>query len=107
MGDSVRYRRREGIAWREEETAAQEAREALAAGRDASREGTLLLVDRGRVFELNLLGAEIWKLCDGARDVPGIVAELLPRFEVGPEELERDVREFLEDLRARGWVVEG
>ena len=34
-----------------------------------------------------------------------IAAELWPRFEVEPAELERDVREFLEELRGRGWVV--
>lgn len=106
MNESARYRRREGIAWREEESAAQEALADLAAGKDASREGTLLLVERGRVFELNLLGAEVWKLCDGTRDVRGIVEELLPRFEVGRDELARDVREFLKDLATRGWVVE-
>ena len=100
-----RYRRREGIAWREEAEAAREALEALAQGRDASAEGTLLLVERGRVFELNLLGAEIWKLLDGERDVAAVVDELLPRFEVGRAELEADVREFLADLAARGWVV--
>jgi hypothetical protein len=36
--------------------------------------------------------------------VGAIVEELLPRFEVGRDELARDVREFLADLLARGWV---
>ena len=101
----MKYRRREGIAWREEETAAREALAALADGEDASQEGTLLVVERGRIFELNLLGAEIWKRCDGSRGVSAIVEELLPRFEVGREELERDVQEFLDDLVVRGWVI--
>ena len=99
------YRRRPGLPWREEQDAARDALAALEAGRDAGREGTLLVVERGRITELNLLGGEIWKLCDGSRDVGAIVEELLPRFEVERDELVRDVGEFLADLVARGWVV--
>jgi len=102
---SERYRRRPGLPWREEPDAARDALAALEAGGDAGGEGTLLIVERGRITELNLLGGEIWKLCDGTRDLAAIVAELLPRFEVEREELERDVEEFLADLAARGWVV--
>ena len=102
---SERYRRRPGLPWREETDAARDALAALEAGRDAGGEGTLLVVERGRVTELNLLGGEIWKLCDGSRDVDAIVEALLPRFEVEREELAGDVREFLADLVTRGWLV--
>lgn len=105
MDENVRWRRRAGLPWREEPDAAREALAALEAGEDAAGEGTLLIVERGRVTELNLLGGEIWKLCDGTRDVDGIVDALLPRFEVRRDELADDVREFLADLAARGWVV--
>ena len=102
---SERFKRRPGLPWREEPEAAREALAALEGGRDAGGAGTLLIVERGRVTELNLLGAEIWKLCDGTRDVGAIVDALLPRFEVGRDELAADVREFLADLVTRGWVV--
>jgi pyrroloquinoline quinone biosynthesis protein D len=102
---NMRWRRRPGLPWREEPEAAREALAALEAGRDAAGEGTLLVVERGRITELNLLGGEIWKLCDGTRDVAAIVEALLPRFEVGRDELARDVVEFLGDLVARGWLV--
>jgi len=102
---SERYRRRPGLPWREEQEAARDALAALEAGRDASREGTLLVVERGRITEFNVLGGEIWKLCDGTRDVGAIIEELLPRFEVERDELTRDVGEFLEDLVVRGWLV--
>jgi len=102
---SERYRRRPGLPWREEQDAARDALAALEAGNDAGGEGTLLVVERGRITELNLLGGEIWKLCDGTRDVGAIVEELLPRFDVEREELARDAMEFLADLIARGWVV--
>ena len=102
---SERFRRRPGLPWREEKDAANDALAALEAGRDASAEGTLLVVERGRITELNILGGEIWKLCDGTRDVGDIVEELLPRFDVERDELARDVGEFLADLVSRGWVV--
>lgn len=102
---SERYRRRPGLPWREEPEAARDALAALESGRDAGGEGTLLVVERGRITELNLLGGEIWKLLDGSRDIDAVVAELLPRFEVGREELTADVKEFVADLAARGWVV--
>jgi len=104
MNMNTRWRRRPGLPWREEPDAAREALAALEAGEDAGGAGTLLIVERGRVTELNLLGGEIWKLCDGTRDAGAIVDELLPRFDVGRDELAADVREFLADLAGRGWL---
>src|SRR5512134_3171842 len=97
-----RYRRRPGLPWREEPDAAREALAALEAGSDAGGQGTLLVVERGRITELNLLGGEIWKLCDGTRDAAAIVDELLQRFDVGRDELSRDVAAFVADLVSRG-----
>lgn len=104
MQSTDRYRRRPGIAWREEPDAAREALASLEAGRDAGGEGTLLIVERGRITELNILGGEIWKLCDGSRDLQAIVEELLTRFDVTRAELARDVTEFVADLVSRGWL---
>ena len=61
-------------------------------------------MDAGQIFELNLLGADIWKLCDGRRKLAGIVDELLKEYDVEREELERDVRVFLEEMKERGWL---
>lgn len=105
METNVRYRRRPGLPWREEPEAAREALAQLEQGRDAGDQGTLLIVERGRITELNVLGGEIWKLLDGSRDAAAVVDELLPRFEVGREQLEADVAAFIADLAARGWVV--
>jgi len=99
------FRRRPNIAWREEKEARQEVVAALEEGREAADEGTLVLVDAGQVFELNLLGADIWKLCDGRRSVEEIVDELQQGYEVGRRELESDVRDFLEEMKERGWLL--
>ena len=103
--DSDVYARRAGIVWREEEEAARDVRAALEEGRDAGDEGTLILVDSGHVFELNLLGAEVWKLCDGSRTVGDVVGELLGGYDVGRGELVKDVQDFLEEMSERGWMV--
>ena len=98
------YRRRANIAWREEKEARKDVLDALEEGRDAGGEGTLILVDGGQVFELNLLGADIWKLCDGRREPADIVDALLREYDVGREELEQDVLGFLEGMKERGWL---
>jgi len=98
------FRRRRNIAWREEKEARQEVVEALEEGRDAGEEGTLILVDAGQIFELNLLGADIWKLCDGGRTVDDIVDRLLEEYDVEREELASDVQRFLEEMKGRGWL---
>jgi GeoRSP system PqqD family protein len=98
------FRRRPGLVWREEEEARREILTALEEGGDVVDEGTLILVDSGQVFELNLLGADIWKLCDGERTVGEVVDDLLERYDVERDELEEDVRAFLSQMEERGWV---
>ncbi len=62
------------------------------------------LVHLGTMFQLNLVGAEIWKRCDGTRGEEEITAELRELFDADPEELARDVAAFIRDLVARRWL---
>ncbi|MFI9839971.1 pyrroloquinoline quinone biosynthesis peptide chaperone PqqD [Nonomuraea sp. NPDC051941] len=59
--------------------------------------GADLLIVPERIVVLNTEAAAIVALCDGARTVADIVAEL-------PEGAESDVVEFLERVRAEGWL---
>ncbi len=93
------------VVWREEADAREEVLQAMERGEDASSEGTVLLIVSGMMHQLNLLGGEIWKLLDGTRDEGGVVDELLNIFEVDRETLEADVRAFIEDITARGWIT--
>ena len=97
-------RRDPDVVWREEEAARDEAVSALSRGEDASGEGTVLLVVSGMMHQLNLIGGEIWKLLDGTRGEEDIVDELYGMFDVDRDTLRADVRGFLEDLAARGWI---
>ncbi len=65
----------------------------------------LTLVYLGSMHQLNLVGAEVWKLCDGTLGVGEIVDELLPRFSVDRGELAEDVNAFVEGLLAQGMLV--
>jgi pyrroloquinoline quinone biosynthesis protein D len=98
------FRRRPGLAWREEKEARREVLAALEKGGDVVDEGTLILVDSGQIFELNLLGADIWKLCDGERTVGEVVDDLLDRYDVERDELDEDVRAFLLQMEEKGWM---
>lgn len=94
------------VMWREEDDARAEAHEGLEKGCSVEDIGTSLLFADGVMVNLNLIGTEIWKLCDG-RDVDDIVATMFEEFEVDPQELKQDVLSFLEDLQQKGFIFYG
>lgn len=91
------------VLWREEEDAAQEAAAVLERGDDVEEIGTSLLFADGVMVTLNLLGTEIWKMCDGI-GIDELIARLLEQFEVEEDVLREDVRSFLDDLAAKGFI---
>jgi Coenzyme PQQ synthesis protein D (PqqD) len=70
-------------------------------------ERAFLLDDRGaEMIVLNPVGTMVWDALDEARDASSIATSLVDHFdEVSLAELERDVREFLEELTEIGLVV--
>ncbi|ABB30808.1 hypothetical protein Gmet_0565 [Geobacter metallireducens GS-15] len=95
--------RNPNVMWREEADALARVQEAMDRGEEVEETGTSVLFSGGTMLSLNFLGTEIWKLCDG-RALDGIVAELLPQFEVDEAVLREDVRAFLDELAAKGFV---
>jgi len=63
----------------------------------------VILYPEGMV-ELNATAAEILQLCDGSRNLDGIVEELEQKFQTGG--LRDDIREMLEDALLHGWIRE-
>lgn len=59
-----------------------------------------------KLITLNEVGSEVWQRLDG-RSVGDITQELIPLFDIAPEELARDVRVFLKKLESSGLVVIG
>jgi hypothetical protein len=56
--------------------------------------------DLESVYSLNEVGTRVWELLDGAPTLAEIRDRLADEFEVGAEEAERDLLEFLNQLQA-------
>jgi GeoRSP system PqqD family protein len=91
------------VLWREEDETKAEALQGLQHGEDVSNMGTAVLFSDGVMLSLNVLGAEIWKRCDG-RTVDDIIAELVTLFDVEPEVLKKDAMEFLGELAQKDFI---
>lgn len=99
--------RNSSIVWRHEAKREEELLAAQEQGEDISEGGTVILIHQGTMHQLNLLGGEIWQLCDGERSLDQIIAELAADYEVERSVLEEDVRVFVTDLTQRGWLNHG
>lgn len=92
------------ILWREEDDALQEAATLLEQGGEAAEIGTAILFSDGTMVTLNILGAEIWKRCEGLT-IEELIAGLLEEFEVEPEILQHDVAAFLSELAEKRYIA--
>jgi pyrroloquinoline quinone biosynthesis protein D len=68
--------------------------------RDEARARWTLLAPE-RIFEIDDTAAAVLGLCDGERDLAGIVAELAVRYAAPPEVIEKDVVAMLADLKTK------
>lgn len=68
--------------------------------------GTVTILSGGVMHQLNLLGGEVWKLCDGTFDRAELLGALLEIFEVDEAVLAEDVNLFLEEMMEKGLVDE-
>jgi hypothetical protein len=67
--------------------------------------GVLTLMVKGKIHQLNLVGAEIWTRLNGIRSVGKISADVAALFSWDPEEAEEAVLEFLRGIEEKGWVT--
>jgi len=91
--------------WREEDLYKEQAYKGLDEGEDVADIGTSIILHSGKMLSLNVLGTEIWKLCDG-RTVDDIVSELQKTFDVEEDVLKEDVHEFLMQMKEEGLINE-
>ena len=57
-----------------------------------------------RIVKVNPIAVEILRLCDGARSLGEIVADLAQRFKADPERIASDVRALLASLAEKRMV---
>jgi len=74
--------------------------------REEEPDGALLFnPDTNQIRVINPTGLFIWNHCDGTRNFPAIVSALKEAFDDVPEkEVDHQVREFLEDMHANGFL---
>jgi hypothetical protein len=73
---------------------------------DAEVDGEVvaLSIKQGTCYGLNGVGSRIWKLIENPIRISDLCAALLPEYNVEPDVCEREVLEFLEQLRAEGMI---
>ncbi|MFZ2087955.1 MAG: PqqD family protein [Desulfobaccales bacterium] len=57
------------------------------------------VADLQYIYVLNPVANRIWELLDGKRTMAEVRDQILEEFEVGPQELEQDLLEYIEQLR--------
>jgi len=75
--------------------------------KDLGDEAVLLDLDTETYFGLNAVGTRFWKLVTTAPTIRDALEVMLGEFDVPPNELERDIRELLDELVRRGLVRTG
>ena len=70
-------------------------------------QGALVVLDvhSGRYFALDEVGARVWSLCDGTRDVFEVASALATEYDAPAAVIERDVVELVEELRKESLIV--
>jgi hypothetical protein len=69
-------------------------------------EAVVIRQNEGEVLGINKTGARLLDLIDGERTVLDLVETMASEFSADRQELERDVPEFLEELRDAGIIEE-
>lgn len=99
----MKIHRNPDVIWREKDEYKAQALEDLEKGDDVEGIGTSVLYSGGTMLSLNILGTEVWKLCDG-KSVDEMVSELPEQFEVAPEVLREDVNAFINELKEKDFI---
>ena len=58
------------------------------------------------IYSINAMASVIWELMDGKRSLAEIKKVILDTYDVSPEELDRDLAEFVGQLQAEKLIQE-
>ncbi len=70
-------------------------------------ESVILNLESGVYFGLDDVGTRMWKVLSESETVQGAYEKLLGEYDVVPETLERDLRDFIDKLSAQGLIEVG
>lgn len=71
----------------------------------AAGQWILLDLDGGQYYALDEVSGRIWDLCDGSRDVAGLVEALCQDYDAPAETVEADVLAFLGEMVEEQLVI--
>jgi len=74
-------------------------------GRQVQNEAVVVLAKESKIKVLNEVGARIWSLADGSRTIADIAAALCAEYQVGLEQAQADILQFVVELLERGALV--
>lgn len=60
--------------------------------------------DLQNIYILNEVGAKVWELLDGKRGIEKISNIISSEYDIITKEVERDISEFIEDLKSIGAI---
>lgn len=72
--------------------------------KDLGDEAVLLDLETETYFGLNEAGSRLWKLLTTTPSIREVFAVMLDEYDVGPDELERDMSALITDLVDRGML---
>ena len=72
---------------------------------ELDNEMVLLNVETGIYFGLDQIGTQIWSMLVAGEDEASIMDRLLSDYDVEPDQLLTDVKEFVDLLETKGLVV--
>ncbi|MGC1119719.1 MAG: PqqD family protein [Candidatus Methanofastidiosia archaeon] len=70
-------------------------------------EGLIPSEEKSRGKKLNMVGKDIWDLCDGTRTMDEIVNQLMEEYTGDPEEIHKDVQNAVSKLMEEEFLVWG
>lgn len=60
--------------------------------------------DEGKYYNLNSVATEIWNILEEAHTVRELCSSLSERFEITEEQCQKEVMDFLPDLKEKGLI---
>jgi hypothetical protein len=66
--------------------------------------GILLNLESSAYFEVNPVGLSIWQWCDGTKTTGQIAGQIACGFDANPKRAEKDLGDFISDLKRRKLV---
>ncbi|MDQ6421403.1 lasso peptide biosynthesis PqqD family chaperone [Paenibacillus sp. LHD-117] len=70
-------------------------------------EKVMLSIENGKYYNLGQIGGRVWELIESPASIQDVVDRLVTEYVIEPEDCQRQVRRFLQQLKAEGLVQVG